>query len=655
MNRCLKHLFALLAVAVLCAVLAVAAFAVPAKPGTHTGEDALCRSHPGELVTLDSLKANGASSRGAKSPVQPTTEANLPLVVLVLGFNNIDYSPDYDWSNTIFEGEKSLAAYYTDMSFGKFTFVPAEETSAFEIDGNTNTADTVNDGIVHLKMDVDHGDWTLDNMIDVKTMDRALIDAVSAADAYVDFASYDKDGDGEISNSELALAFVVAGYEASETSSYKEGKQFYLWAHAWTLEEAAEEAGGGAQAPRPGGVLVSPYIAIAETLGNNGGQAPISVLAHELGHYLGLPDLYDTVDLTTVEWADYDVSGFSVMASGSWGEDEDGNYCPHSFDVWSRTVLGWCEPTEVELSGDYSVCAQSYDAENETFAAVKIPTPRADEYYLLENRQDDKWDVNLADYVYPRKKTTGIILWHIDMAQYALYEEDNEVNNGDHHPSVMPLYPEGQSGCFTFLGSERKVDCKRPFFDKTYWEETYPNLGASLDLPLYGAGADNDSRAARIASGILVTFLDDSAAEMSVHVDTPLHEHSLVFVDRAIADCIEGGTMEHWLCTGCNMIFADENGETQLTAEEIAIAPAEHVWDAGRVFAEPNYDDEGLKCYTCTVCGKVCYEALPTLQRPAPEPEKNDANLCPYCHQEHKGFAGFFIKIFHLILNLFKR
>ena len=660
MNRCIKHLICLTAVVLLCAVLAVAAFAVPAKPGTHTESNASCRSVPGQLVTLDSLQKSAVSGHGAKAPVKPLTEKSLPLVVLVLGFNNFDYADDFDWSNTIFEGDKSLSAYYTDMSFGKFTFVPADETSAFEVDGNTNTADVVNDGIVHLKMDLDHKDWRLEWDSDDLSLDQTLIQAVNEADPYVDFASYDRNGNGEIENNELALAFVVAGYEASEdTYGYKEGKQLFLWAHAWTLEDAAEEitdAGEETAVPRPDGVLVSPYIAIAERLSYTGEQAPISVLAHELGHYLGLPDLYNTESgIPRGAWKDYDVDAMSVMSGGSWGVDEEGNYCPHSLDVWSRTVLGWCEPTEVKLSDDYAVNAQSYDPENEIFTALKIPTARKDEYYLLENRQDTKWDICLSDFLYPQDQTTGIVLWHIDMAQYALYEEDNEVNNSGHHPAVMPLYPEGQSGEYTFLGKETKVDTKQPFFDKTHWETGFANLGDALELPLYGAGADTDKREARVGSGILVSFLNDSAPEMAVHVETPIHIHSLVFKERAVSDCIEGGVEAHWLCLGCNQAFADENAETELSAEEITILPKEHTWNDGEVFVEPDYDNDGLKCFTCTVCGKVRYLELPKLERPAETPEPKADNLCPYCGKEHNGFAGFFIKIIHLILNFFTR
>lgn len=662
MNRCIKHLICLTAVVLLCAVLAVAAFAVPAKPGTHEGAATFCRSHVGELVTLDQLEKSSGTVHGAKAPVQPTTEKSLPLLVLVVGFNNIDYADDFDWSNTIFEGDKSLASYYTDMSFGKFTFEPAVETSAFDVDGNTNTADTADDGIVHLKLDIDHEDWTLDYNSQALedemslSLDRALIQAVQAAEPYVDFASYDKNGDGEIANNELALGLVFAGYEASEVyPRYREGREYFLWAHAWTLEDAAEEIGDGTEAPTIDGVVVSPYIAIAERLSVSGEQAPISVLAHELGHYLGLPDLYNTEDVASGAWKKYDVDAMSVMSGGSWGVDEEGNYCPHSLDVWSRTVLGWCEPTEVNLSDDYAVNAQSYDPENEIFTALKIPTARKDEYYLLENRQDTKWDICLSDFLYPQDQTTGIVLWHIDMAQYALYEEDNEVNNSGHHPAVMPLYPEGQSGAYTFLGKETKVDTNQPFFDKTHWETGFANLGDALELPLYGAGADTDKREARVGSGIFVSFLNDSAPEMAVHVETPIHVHSLVFKERAVSDCIEGGVEAHWLCLGCNLAFADENAETELSAEEITIPPKEHTWNDGEVFVEPDYDNEGLKCFTCTVCGKVRYLELPKLERPAETPEPKADNLCPYCGKEHTGFAGFFIKIIHLILNFFTR
>ena len=656
MNRFLKHLLVLSFCVLLCALFAAAAFAVPAKPGTHT--DAACRSHRSALVSFDSLPAPSKDGR-SKAPVQPTTEKELPLVLLVLEFNNIGYETQYDWSETIFEGEKSLSAYYTDMSFGKFTFVPAEETSAFETDGNHNAFDKVNDGVVHLHMDFDHEDWSLDYGNDLVlenqmnlSLDRMVTQAVAAADPYVNFAAYDKDGDGVIANNELALGIIAAGYEASGSDHYEEGRSFYLWAHAWSLEEAAEELGEDYEPVRPDGVTVSSYIAMAEQMDNDEGQAPISTLAHELGHYLGLPDLYNT-GKSTGEWKSYDVDVLSVMSGGSWGEDNEGNHCPYSMDVWSRTMLGWCEPAQAIFSGDYDVNAQTYDPENEAFAAVKVPTLREAEYYLIENRQLNKWDEALDINYWGEDLTNGLILWHIDMDAYETYEEDNEVNNLSHRPAVMPLYPEGRSGSYTFTGKSSIVDLYQPFFDKTHWENAFENLGESLNLPLYGPGENADRRASRLDSGILVTFLSDSDMEMQIHVDVPEHEHTTIFVEKVLHNCNLGGTNAHWMCTVCSKAFADEAAQTELTDEELAIAPAEHIWDDGEVFAEATETDEGLVCYHCTVCDSVQYDVLPTLP-PKNNVEPAGKNLCPYCGQEHTGFFGFFVRIFHLILNLFK-
>lgn len=657
MNRTVKHLLLLSACVLLCALFALAAFAVPAKPGTHC-ENGLCRSHAGQLVTLDSLSDAAPSGRGSKAPVKPTTEKELPLLVLVLGFSNIEYEAGYDWASTIFEGERSLSDYYTDMSFGKFTFVPAAESSAYELGGNFNTADRENDGIVHLSLRLEHEDWTMDHTSAAyelemnRSMDRMFIQAIHASNRYVDYAAYDKNGDGEITSNELALAFVVAGYEASAELSYKMERDYYLWAHAWDLDEAIEELGDGTQVPTPDGVAVSDYIAMAEQCEQNNksyDQAPISTLAHELGHYLGLPDLYNTGS-NRGAWKRYDVDHMSVMSGGSWGEAEDGSYSPYSMDVWSRTMLGWCEPAEVTQTGTFTVGAQSYDPENETFSAVKIPTGRSTEYYLIENRQPTKWDACLQDEYYGEDLTTGLVLWHIDMDTYLRYEDANAVNNPNHHPAVMPLYPEeSENGC-TFIGDASDVNIYQPFFDKTLWENNYSHLGEALDLPLYGLGEKAEIPEERLPSGLLVTFLDDSAMEMNVLVTIPKHEHSLAFAQREFENCNYGGTEAHWYCTTCGQMFADEGAETALTEEDVTIAPAAHTWGEAEVFVAPTYDNEGILSYTCTVCGKSHYEPLPVLERPA---EKNE-NLCPYCGEEHTGFFGFFVKIIHLFLNLFK-
>ena len=324
MNHWKKQLMFVVLFAVLFAAAMISVYAVPGLPGAgHVGEGAACHSHTGSLITLDSIPTRAFGGKKAPDPEDGTTQKNIPLVVIVMGFENIAYNDDYDWGEKIFESEKSLTEYYNDMSFGQFTFLPVKETSAYGAGGNTNTADGVDDGVIHVNLPKPHRDWICEDATEDASMLGAFIDAINGASAYMDFSAYDADHDGYIYADELAVGFIVAGYEGAATDDYSIGREFFLWSHAWDIGAAIEEDGlKRISVPRPDGVYVSSYIAIAEELDAET-QEPISVLAHELGHYLGLPDYYDTDYNEDTEWADYEVGDFSVMAGGSWGVDPD--------------------------------------------------------------------------------------------------------------------------------------------------------------------------------------------------------------------------------------------------------------------------------------------------------------------------------------------
>ena len=605
------------------AVFAVAAFAVPAAPGSpFVGEEALCRSHPGKLVTLDQIPAG--QQNGARRIQRPgDTTKDIPLLTLVIGFKDIGYRSDYDWANEIYRSQESLRAYYTDMSFGKFTFDPVAESSSFGKDGNTNRADKANDGVIHVTVNRNHDNWTGIGLTQtgVKLRDLAMAtairDAIQKAGDYMDFAQYDADRDGEIGTNELAIALVFAGFEASaiDEDGFVEGVAKYLWAHAWSLTEMIEDYGWSARQmtePTPDGVRVSSYIAIAEQMARDQ-MEPISVLAHELGHYLGLPDLYNTVYDASGEWGGYDVFNASVMASGSWGMNPDGGFMPYSMDAWSRYVLGWIQPVEARQDGEYQVISQSYGAATQDFAAVRIDTQNENEYYLLENRQPQKWDAGLPLGYEGASLTSGIILWHVEMNVFDKYFDENAVNNPDHRPAVMPLYPESSDGeHFAFLGSEKDVYVGNPFFDAGYWNKGFPGLGNALDLPLY-AREGADTRAGRLASGIKVQFLSNSGHNMKIRLDTRAKVHFHQWKETALvkaATCTEDGLHDVY-CEGCK------------ATERQTIPAAGH--DIG---------DNGV----CTRCGKA---------------------FCPLCHKEHTGFFGGFVAFFHRMIwritHLFSR
>ncbi|MFO7768639.1 MAG: immune inhibitor A [bacterium] len=93
-----------------------------------------------------------------------------------------------------------------------------------------------------------------------------------------------------------------------------------------------------------GGGAVADFTLIPETASQDGEVTAINgVFAHEFGHQLGLPDLYDTVGGATA------VGLFALMDSGDvTGGELEGRLVrgvlPALPSAWSRAWLGWTEP-----------------------------------------------------------------------------------------------------------------------------------------------------------------------------------------------------------------------------------------------------------------------------------------------------------------------
>lgn len=601
-NRWVRLLAVLLTAAAAALLFAGAAWAVPAAPDAgFDGAHAACRSHAGAVVTPADVAARPGAAK--KAPTEGKPQTALPLAVIVVGLDNIEYSRVYDWSATVFTGARSLAAYYEEMSFGSFTFSPVAETSARGVGGNSNTADRENDGVIHVTLAEPHRDWTLEEETSESDyrMIRMLMHALEQASDYLDFAAYDSNGDGTITTNELALAFVVAGYEAAMDATCSQGgPTYYLWSHAWSIDEAIGEYGWTMSLPRYDGVEVSSYIAIAERLDAEQ-QEPIGLLAHELGHYLGLPDLYPTAG--GGPWSAYDVNYLSLMASGSWCEAEDGSFQPCAMDAWCRCALGWHTPVTADRDGVYPVtAANSADG----YAAVKIPTQRAEEYYLAENRQLTGWDSGLARIYVGETQKGGLVLWHVDGEIVRAHLEQNSVNNPDHRPGVMPLYPESADGVFGYLGAQSMVHTGRPFLSA---------LSAPVDLPLYGSGAAADQRRARFASGLLLTIPDASAPVMRLLLDTAQHAHLLQYQPERPAACETDGRAAVWCCTYCGALFEDAAGTVPTEEAALCLPAPGHT--------EPDFHGN------CTRCGAHLID------------------LCPWCGQQHTGFPGVLVGFWH--------
>ena len=164
----------------------------------------------GEAVTLSDIEAaqaaSGAGARNARSVAQ--TETSLPLITIVIGFAGDEgtnlgpddivtgpdgstwkaseqrYRDDYDWNRLLYSGENSITNYYATMSNDKFSWTPAtEETSAYGEGGNTNAYDAPGDGVIHVTLDRNHGNWKGAEFMSPEAKDQhdAYVDALNEA------------------------------------------------------------------------------------------------------------------------------------------------------------------------------------------------------------------------------------------------------------------------------------------------------------------------------------------------------------------------------------------------------------------------------------------------------------------------------------------
>lgn len=302
------------------------------------------------------------------------------LVVLLVNFQDTRIAhSETEWEDKIFSHTgNSLNNYYDEVSSGTFKFTPAAESSG------------TNNGVVSVTLNYNHPS-PVGKSTEYDTYRKIASDALVASDSMVNYKKYDRDNNKYISSDELHIVTIVAGGEAS----YGDGHRA-VWGHKWGLLSP----------PELDGVFVGSlyddggYTQFGENHGSH--MATIGIIAHELGHDLGLPDLYDR------DRSSLGIGIHSLMASGSWAEKtgEHSGQTPTHLDAWSKVKLGFAVPEVITSSGTINLNSNKDGGYN----VIKINTDDPLQYFLIENRQYAGYDKGLENATV----SGGVAIWHID-------------------------------------------------------------------------------------------------------------------------------------------------------------------------------------------------------------------------------------------------
>ena len=182
---------------------------------------------------------------------------------------------------------------------------------------------------------------------------------------------YDFDSDGVFNEPDGYIDHFQAIHagEGEEAGGGAQGADA-IWSHRW-YAYSNQSGDTGPDFNKAGGVPLGDsgiWIGDYTTEPENGG---LGVFAHEFGHDLGLPDLYDTAG------GDNGTGFWTLMSGGSWlnhGGDAIGT-TPGYMGPWEKLQLGWLDYKTVQFGEDSSVKLNPADLASKTGSAQALVIP----------------------------------------------------------------------------------------------------------------------------------------------------------------------------------------------------------------------------------------------------------------------------------------
>ena len=287
-------------------------------------------------LIINRIEAESSTGPTGNFVVEPV---DLKMLVVFIEFSDQEHSSDFSFSdfNSFLD---DFAEYYTEQSARSFV-LDVVTVESWQMANN------------------DQGYYGGNYEANAPELVEELVPAID-----VDFSEFDSDSDGYMDGPVIVV-------HAGDPDENVGGNTDLIWSFYSSISGLEED-----------GVQIVDYILISENHNDN-----IGTFAHEFGHFLGLPDLYDN------DPEDGESKGcgfFCLMAYGCY-LDEVSPLSP-----WSRYFLGWNNGLSEVAS------SSALDLGYGEFSKIDISD---DEYFFVENKP-------VTDFY--GEDVGGILIWHVD-------------------------------------------------------------------------------------------------------------------------------------------------------------------------------------------------------------------------------------------------
>ncbi|CAA9362401.1 MAG: hypothetical protein AVDCRST_MAG68-4521, partial [uncultured Gemmatimonadetes bacterium] len=239
--------------------------------------------------------------------------------------------------------------------------------------------------------------------------DEFLRDVLTAADPGTNFALFDNDGPDGVPNSGDDDGYVDAAAFLYPSHGAECGGPG-IWPHKWTYSAAWGTPFATNDPSASGGMIkVDDYLIQGGVECDGASLMEIGTFAHEMGHALDLPDLYDT-----------DPDNGTTEGLGEWDLMGSGNHrspdAPAHMGAWSKDFLGWVGVETISAPANGISLGRVYEAGR----VLRYNIPNTREYFLLEHRAQTGSDRDLHG--------PGLLVYHVDPAVIDTTLQNNRVN-----------------------------------------------------------------------------------------------------------------------------------------------------------------------------------------------------------------------------------